>query len=76
MNSNKSTNDELKQLYRELEISEAIRFKRLQWAGHVIRMEEHGIPKKSYAGSLEEEGPSEGQQVDGRMQCELMWTVS
>jgi thiamine kinase-like enzyme len=40
-------NDELKQLYRELEISEVIRFKQLQWAGHVIRMEEHRIPKKA-----------------------------
>jgi hypothetical protein len=40
-------NDELKQIYRELEISEAIRFKRLQWAGHVIRIEEYRIPKKA-----------------------------
>jgi hypothetical protein len=37
----------LKQIYRELEISEVIRFKQLQWAGHVIRMEEHRIPKKA-----------------------------
>jgi hypothetical protein len=40
-------NDKLKQLHRELEISEVIRFKWLQWAGHVIRMEEHRIPKKT-----------------------------
>jgi len=47
MNSNKSTNDELKQPYTEIEISEVIRFKRLQWSGRVIRMEEHGIPERA-----------------------------
>ena len=36
---------ELRRLYRDMSASEFIRFKCLQWAGRVIRMESDRIPK-------------------------------
>lgn len=39
-------NDELYNIYKEPEIGTAIKLRRLQWAGHVQRMEEERIPKK------------------------------
>ena len=39
-------NNELYSLYRELNIVEEIKIRRLEWAGHTIRMEEEIIPKK------------------------------
>jgi hypothetical protein len=39
-------NKELYKLYKEPESSAIIKFKRLQWAGHVERMNMERIPKK------------------------------
>ena len=38
--------NELYSLYKELNIVEDIKIRRLEWAGHIIRMEEERIPKK------------------------------
>ena len=38
-------NSELYSLYKEPNIMEDIKIRRLGWAGHIIRMEEEGIPK-------------------------------
>ena len=38
-------NNELKQLYRTPNLDIIIRLKRLQWAGHVYRMQDQRIPK-------------------------------
>jgi hypothetical protein len=40
-------NNELYSLYSELNIVEDIKIRRLEWAGHIIRMEEERIPKGS-----------------------------
>jgi hypothetical protein len=39
-------NNELYSLYKEPNIVEDIIIRRLEWAGHIIRMEEETIPKK------------------------------
>jgi hypothetical protein len=39
-------NNELYSLYSEPNIVEDIKIRRLEWAGHIIRMEEERIPKK------------------------------
>jgi len=39
-------NNELYRLYNEPNIVEDIKIRRLEWAGHIIRMEEERIPKK------------------------------
>jgi len=39
-------NNELYSLYKEPNIVEDIKIRRLEWAGHIIRMEEERIPKK------------------------------
>jgi hypothetical protein len=39
-------NKELYKLYDEPEVSEMIKLKRLQWAGHIQRMNKEHIPKK------------------------------
>ena len=38
--------NELYNLYKEPNIVEDIKIRRLEWAGHIIRMEEERIPKK------------------------------
>jgi hypothetical protein len=38
--------NELYSLYKELNIVENIKIRRLEWAGHIIRIEEERIPKK------------------------------
>ena len=40
-------NNELYSLYNKPYIEEDIKIRRLEWAGHIIRMEEEMIPKKS-----------------------------
>jgi hypothetical protein len=42
-------NTENYDLYKDIKVAAFIKFGRWQWAGHVIRMEEHRIPKKSPA---------------------------
>jgi hypothetical protein len=39
-------NNELYSLYKEPDIVEDIKIRRLEWAGHIIRMEEEIIQKK------------------------------
>jgi len=38
-------NNELYSLYKEPNIVEYIKIRRLEWVGHIIRMEEERIPK-------------------------------
>lgn len=39
-------NKELYKLYKDVPISNWVRLKRLEWAGHVVRMEEPRVPRK------------------------------
>jgi hypothetical protein len=41
-----STNDEVYTLYGELELVAEVKKRRLQYLGHVVRMEEDRVPKK------------------------------
>ena len=41
-------NHELYEQYKSLDIVTYIKFKRLEWAGHVCRMEESRVPRRSY----------------------------
>jgi len=43
---------ELYSLYSEPNIVEDIKIRRLEWAGHIIRMEEERIPKKVLNGNF------------------------
>jgi hypothetical protein len=45
-------NNELYSLYKEPNIVEDIKIRRLKWAGHIIRMEEERIPKKDLNGNI------------------------
>jgi hypothetical protein len=45
-------NNELYILYSEPNIVEDIEIRRLEWAGHIIRMEEERIPKKVLNGNF------------------------
>ncbi|KAJ4429704.1 hypothetical protein ANN_21907 [Periplaneta americana] len=45
-------NNELYSMYGEPPLSHIIRIKRLKWAGHLIRMEEHRVPKKIFLGDF------------------------
>jgi hypothetical protein len=40
------SNDEIYKMYKDVALSTYIHLKRLMWAGHVVRMEQHRIPKK------------------------------
>jgi hypothetical protein len=40
-------NAEIYDLNKDVKVTGFIKFRRLQWAGHVIRMEEHHIPKRA-----------------------------
>jgi len=45
-------NNELYSLYKGPNIVEDIKIRRLEWTGHIIRMEEERIPKKVLNGNL------------------------
>jgi len=45
-------NNELYSLYNEPNIVKDIKIRRLEWAGHIIRMEEERIPKKVLNGKF------------------------
>jgi hypothetical protein len=45
-------NNELYSLYKELNIVEDIKIRSLEWAGHIMRMEEERIPKKVLNGNF------------------------
>jgi hypothetical protein len=40
-------NAEIYDFYKDIKVTEFIKFRRLQWAEHVIRMEEHRITRKA-----------------------------
>jgi hypothetical protein len=46
-------NTELYELYEDIDIVNDVKLRRLQWAGHVIRMPEETIPRKVMMGRLE-----------------------
>ena len=60
-------NNELYKLYKEPYIVEDIKFRRLGWAGHIVRMEEQSIPKKVLNGNFHTGDQWEDQELDGRM---------
>ena len=45
-------NSELYSLYNEPNIVEDIKIRRLEWAGHIVRMEGERIPKKGFKRKL------------------------
>jgi hypothetical protein len=45
-------NKEIYNLYGDLELSMVINLRRLQWAGHVQRMESQNIPKMAMVGQM------------------------
>ena len=51
-------NNELYILYKDLNIVEDIKIRRLGWAGHIIRMEEERIPKKVLNGAFHNTRPA------------------
>jgi hypothetical protein len=54
-------------LYDDVELPPFLCLKRLQWASHILRMDNSRIPKKVMEGLLEEEGLWESLQENGRM---------
>ena len=60
-------NNELYSLYKEPNIVEDIKIRRLEWAGHIIRMEEERIPKKVLNGNFLTTDQWVDQELDGRM---------
>jgi hypothetical protein len=45
-------NNELYTLYKDLNMVEDIKIRRLGWAGHIIRMAEERIPRKGFKWNL------------------------
>ena len=45
-------NKELYDIYKDLNLVEDIKIKRLRWAGHVIRIEEERVPRKVLNGKF------------------------
>jgi hypothetical protein len=54
-----SWNNKLYRLYREPNIVEDIKIRRLQWAGHVVSMDKERIPKKVLNGNFFTKRPVE-----------------
>jgi len=52
-NMEKRTNKELRELYTDLHIVANIKKKRLEWIGHVVRMNQGRTVKKIYESKLE-----------------------
>jgi hypothetical protein len=50
-------NNELYSLYKEPNIVEDIKIRRIKWAGHVIKLEEERIPKKVLNGNFHSTRP-------------------
>jgi hypothetical protein len=50
-------NTELYELYKDIDIVNDVKLKRLQWAGHVVRLPEERIPRKVLMGRLERVRP-------------------
>jgi hypothetical protein len=65
-------NKELYELYGELDLVTCIKLKRLQWAGHVQRMEGTRIPKKVFKAKFEGVISVGKPMKDGKMRCNRM----
>jgi hypothetical protein len=63
-------NDEIYKMYKDVVLSTDMRLKRLMWAGHVVRMEQHRITKKVLCRCLEEKGQWGDHEIDGRCHIE------
>ena len=50
-------NEELYKLYKDNDLATTIRLHRLQWAGHIIRMEDNQIPRKVLFNQIEGRRP-------------------
>jgi hypothetical protein len=59
-------NNELYSLYKEPNIVDDIKIRRLGWAGHIIRMEEERIPKMVLNGNFHTTRQWEDQELGGR----------
>jgi hypothetical protein len=55
------TNDELQVVCRKPNIVTTVKVRRLQWAGHVVRMSDDRTVKKVFVGNLMEEEKQEDQ---------------
>jgi len=60
-------NNKFYSLYNEPNIVENIKIRRLEWAGHIIRMEEEKIPKKVLNRNFHTTNQWEDQELDGWM---------
>jgi hypothetical protein len=50
---NNGYNDELYNLYKEMELSENIRLRRLQWVAYMTRMKDERVLKKALEGYID-----------------------
>jgi hypothetical protein len=62
----KSVANELYSLYKEPNIVEDIKIRRLGWVRHIIRMEEERIPKRVLNGNFRTTRPVGRPRLDGR----------
>ena len=60
-------NSEIYYLYKDLNIVDDIKIRRLGWAGHVMGLEDLRIPKKVLNGKFHNKDQWENQEQDGRM---------
>ena len=60
------TNEEVRQRTQQPNIIEVIRKRRMEWAGHILRMDERRNPKQIFNYKSEENDPKEDQEKDGQ----------
>jgi hypothetical protein len=60
-------NEEIYKLYDDMAISTFLCLKRLQWAGHIVRMDDSIAPKDTVGGCFREEVLLESLEVCGRI---------
>jgi hypothetical protein len=59
--------DELYKMYKDVPLSVYIHLKKIMWAGHIVRMEQHRIPKKVLGSCFGEEGQWGDHEIDGKI---------
>ena len=59
-------NSEIYNLYKDLNIVDDIKIRRLEWARHVVRMEDDRIPKKFLVENFIVKDQWDNQELDGR----------
>jgi hypothetical protein len=64
-------NDEIYKMYEDVPLSTYIRLKKLMWAGHVVRMDEHRIPKNVLGSCFG--GERRDHEIDGKMSYRGMY---